>query len=149
MQKNTFGEWLRTTREAKHLSQRALAAEMGVTPGYIWQVERGTAPIPTDDRLERLAEVLGEDREQVFKNAGRLPEDLFLTFIKVRDWDAVRSLPWDEISRRLRQDKNFTLQFTRSSEGAEGEPSWKTRLVTDTKQVPKGKRASSAKRSHR
>jgi transcriptional regulator with XRE-family HTH domain len=99
----SFGEWLKTVRESRGLSQRRLAAAVGVTPGYVWQVEKGTAPVPTDDKLERLSAALGETIDTVFSHAGRIPPDLLQALQSDTEfrWKILRALPWDDIKRRL------------------------------------------------
>ncbi len=54
-----FGYTLRTIRTAAGISLRRLAKDVGVSPAYLSQVERGTLPPPTLPRLRDIAKVLG------------------------------------------------------------------------------------------
>jgi transcriptional regulator with XRE-family HTH domain len=50
---------IKTLREKKGLSQKALAERVGVTDAYITMLETGTRKNPSLDVLKRLAKVLG------------------------------------------------------------------------------------------
>jgi transcriptional regulator with XRE-family HTH domain len=74
------GERLRQVREGlkkkdRRFSLRQLAERVGVTPGYLSQVENGRET-PTDEKLDMLAAELGEDPGVLRILSGRLPEDL-------------------------------------------------------------------------
>lgn len=73
---NSFGEALRERRLAKGFSLRQFAAEVGVSPTYLSQVEQGNVQPPTADRVKRMAELLGENPDEWIALAGRVPEDL-------------------------------------------------------------------------
>lgn len=49
--------FLRWTREQRGLSQRGLAAAIGISPGHMCEIEAGTRSA-TDQMLTKLAEVL-------------------------------------------------------------------------------------------
>lgn len=57
-QEKIFSERLRTTREAKNLSQTALAERCGLQPSAISHFETGRR-LPSFDNLKRLADALG------------------------------------------------------------------------------------------
>ena len=50
---------IKTLRQAKGLSQRALAARVGVTAAYITMLERGKKTNPSLPTLRKLAKALG------------------------------------------------------------------------------------------
>jgi transcriptional regulator with XRE-family HTH domain len=50
---------IQTLREAKGMTQRALAKQAGVTPGYVAQLEMGARKNPSLEVLRRLAKALG------------------------------------------------------------------------------------------
>lgn len=62
---------LRTLRERKGLSQRALAERVGVTPAYITMLERGARKNPTVDTLKRIAKALGVSVGELLERAER------------------------------------------------------------------------------
>ena len=74
--RRTFGELLREKRVEKGFSLRKFAAEVGVSPTYLSQVEQGNVQPPTADRVKRMAELLGENPDLWIALAGRVPEDL-------------------------------------------------------------------------
>lgn len=74
--RKAFGQLLRQKRLAKGLSLRKFAALVGVSPTYLSQVEQGNADPPTAERVRTMAELLGEDADELTALAGRVPEDL-------------------------------------------------------------------------
>jgi len=71
-----FGQMLREKRIEKGYSLRKFAQEVGVSPTYLSQVEQGNVQPPTADRVKRMAEILGENPDEMIALAGRVPEDL-------------------------------------------------------------------------
>lgn len=54
----TFGTYLRKRRESLGMSIRGLAAELKVSAAYISDIEKGNRYAPSQEKLERLMEVL-------------------------------------------------------------------------------------------
>jgi len=54
-----LGRMISTRRESRNMTQRALAAKVGVTPGYLALLELGKRENPSLDVLKRLAKALG------------------------------------------------------------------------------------------
>ena len=73
---NTFGQWLREKRLAKGFSLRKFAELVGVSPTYLSHVEQGNSDPPTADRVKTMAELLGENADEMIGLAGRMPDDL-------------------------------------------------------------------------
>ena len=71
-----FGETIRKKRLAKGLSLRRFAQLVGVSPTYMSQVEQGKFSPPTAERIRRMAEILGENPDELIALAGRVPADL-------------------------------------------------------------------------
>lgn len=71
-----FGQWLRQKRIAKGFSLRKFAEQVGVSPTYLSHVEQGAADPPTAERVKTMAELLGENADEMIALAGRMPEDL-------------------------------------------------------------------------
>jgi len=59
MSPKTLKTVIKTLRQAKGLSQRALAARVGVTAAYITMLERGKKTNPSLPTLRKLAKALG------------------------------------------------------------------------------------------
>jgi transcriptional regulator with XRE-family HTH domain len=74
--KNQFGQMVRSKRVAKGFSLRKFAELVGFSPTYLSQVEQGNVMPPTADRVKRMAELLGENTDEMTALAGRVPEDL-------------------------------------------------------------------------
>ena len=56
-----LGKMLKQRREAKHLTQAALAGKVGVSQAYIAKLESGDKTNPTLDLLRKIAKALGGD----------------------------------------------------------------------------------------
>ncbi len=78
MSKNrrTFGQFLREKRLAKGFSLRKFAKLVDVSPTYLSQVEQENVDPPTAERVQRMAELLGENADELIALAGRVPDDL-------------------------------------------------------------------------
>src|SRR5947209_18895809 len=74
--KKRFGQLIRDRRTAKALSLRKFAALVGVSATYVSQVEQGNCDPPTAERVRRMAEILGENADELSALAGRVPDDL-------------------------------------------------------------------------
>ena len=71
-----FGPTLRDMRLAKGYSLRKLADLVGVSPTYLSQVEQGNVDPPTAERVQKMAEILKENADELIALAGRVPGDL-------------------------------------------------------------------------
>jgi len=71
-----FGALIREKRLAKGLSLRRFAQLVGISPTYVSQIETGNFDPPTAERVQRMAEILGESADVLAALAGRVPEDL-------------------------------------------------------------------------
>lgn len=73
----SFGQHIRKKRLARGLSLRKFAELIDVSPTYLSLVEQGKVERPpTAERIRRMAEVLGENPDQLAALAGRVLEDL-------------------------------------------------------------------------
>ncbi len=71
-----FGQMLPEKRIAKGYSLRKFAHLVDISPTYLSQVEQGNVQPPTAERVQRMAELLGENPDEWIALAGRVPEDL-------------------------------------------------------------------------
>jgi len=74
--RRTFGPTLREKRLAKGFSLRKFAKLVDVSPTYLSQVEQENVDPPTAERVQRMAEILGENADELIALAGRVPDDL-------------------------------------------------------------------------
>lgn len=67
-----FGEALRDLRRKKGITQRTLAAAIGVSPAYLSALEHGQRGKPTFDLLQRIAgyfNIIWDEAEELFRVA--------------------------------------------------------------------------------
>jgi transcriptional regulator with XRE-family HTH domain len=81
-----LGAELRRLRISRHLSVRTLAGQLGFSPSFISQVERGQAS-PSIASLERIAETLGVGLRDLFTE----PDARSAFFVKTEDRPAITS----------------------------------------------------------
>lgn len=58
------------------MTLRQFAKLVGVSPTYVSQVETGNFVPPTVERVQRMAEILGEPADALIALSGRMPQDL-------------------------------------------------------------------------
>ena len=54
-----FGALVRREREAKEIGLREMAKKIGVSPTYLSKIERGDFDPPAEDKVRRIAEIIG------------------------------------------------------------------------------------------
>ena len=55
----TFGSFVREHRMSRGLSQRNQAANLEISPDYMSNIETDRKPAPTQEKLDKLVEILG------------------------------------------------------------------------------------------
>jgi transcriptional regulator with XRE-family HTH domain len=68
---HAFGQRIRALRRAKKLKQKDVADQLPMSPGHLSRIETGDYGPPSDEVIERLAEVLEADRLELLRIAGR------------------------------------------------------------------------------
>jgi HTH-type transcriptional regulator, competence development regulator len=68
-----FGERVRSLRRERKITQRELAEQIPMSSGHLSRIETGDYGPPSDEVIERLAEVLATDRIELLRLAGRDP----------------------------------------------------------------------------
>ncbi len=71
-----FGQRLRDLRKQKNLSQRDLAARVGIDFTYLSKIEGGRSDPPSEVIIRRIAQVLEADEDELINLAGKVPKDL-------------------------------------------------------------------------
>lgn len=76
-----FGNHVRQLREQRRevnrrYSIRQTAQRIGIEPAYLSKIERGDAPPPSEETIQRLAADLGEDADVLLALAGKVPSDI-------------------------------------------------------------------------
>lgn len=67
--------FIKSRRESLGLSQSDVAGSLGVTKSLMSHLESGKRP-PTDDQIEKLADILSVPKELLILGSGRLPDDV-------------------------------------------------------------------------
>ncbi len=71
-----FGQRLRDLRKKKNLSQRDLAAQVGIDFTYLSKIEGGRLDPPSEVVIRRIAQVLEANEDELINLAGKVPKDL-------------------------------------------------------------------------
>src|SRR6266436_3137114 len=74
--KEKFGEFVRREREAKEIGLREMAKKIGVSPTYLSKIERDAFDPPAEDKVRKIAEIIGRDADELLALAGRVASDL-------------------------------------------------------------------------
>jgi HTH-type transcriptional regulator, competence development regulator len=93
-----FGAFIRREREAKEFGLREMARKIGVSPTYLSKVERDEFSPPVEDKVRKIAGILGLDADELLALAGRVASDLT---------DIIRERP-REMADFLRTAKGLT-----------------------------------------
>lgn len=73
----TLGDRLKRIRSSRGLGLRSTANMVGVSATYLSRIENNTETSPpTEEKLKKLAEVLGDDFDELMRLAGRVPTDV-------------------------------------------------------------------------
>lgn len=71
----TFADFVKIHRAKLGISRNELARRVGVTPQYLMDIERDRG-IPTEEKIEKLVEVLQGDKREAYKLADKLPLEI-------------------------------------------------------------------------
>lgn len=71
----SLGDRLKRTRSSRGLGLRGTANLVGVSPTYLSRVENNLEA-PTEEKIQKLAEVLGDNFDELMRLAGKVPTDV-------------------------------------------------------------------------
>jgi HTH-type transcriptional regulator, competence development regulator len=74
--RKSFGALVRREREAKEIGLREMAKKIGVSPTYLSKIELGDFDPPAEDKVKKIAEIIGRDPDELLALAGRVATDL-------------------------------------------------------------------------
>jgi HTH-type transcriptional regulator, competence development regulator len=74
--RKSFGALVRREREAKEIGLREMAKKIGVSPAYLSKIERDEFDPPAEEKVRRIAEIIGRDPDELLALAGRVSSDL-------------------------------------------------------------------------
>ena len=72
----TFGQRIQRLRREHGMTQRQVAAELGIDFTYLSKLENDRGEPPGEDTVRRLAAVLQTDEEMLLALAGKVPAEL-------------------------------------------------------------------------
>jgi HTH-type transcriptional regulator, competence development regulator len=72
----SFGALVRRERVAKEIGLREMAKMIGVSPTYLSKIERDDFDPPAEDKVRKIAEIIGHDPDRLLALAGRVASDL-------------------------------------------------------------------------
>lgn len=102
-----FGEKIRELRKAKHLGQRALAEQVGISFTYLSKIENEKLDFgdyPSEELIRKLAEALGHDADELLLLAKKIPEDIRSRVLERPDaFRKIARLDDDELNELLRE----------------------------------------------
>jgi len=106
--RKSFGALVRREREAKEIGLREMAKKIGVSPTYLSKIERGDFDPPAEDKVRKIAEIIGRDADELLALAGKVASDL-TEIIRQRPREmadflrAAKGLTAGDIARLVRQ----------------------------------------------
>lgn len=98
----SFGRFLKKRRKQKGMSQRALAAEVGINHTYLSKVENDAPGFSSlsEESLTRIADALQVDRDEMIARAGKVPSDV--RRILVDDFSLIKEIRGLSAARQKR-----------------------------------------------
>jgi transcriptional regulator with XRE-family HTH domain len=71
-----FGAFIRREREAKEIGLREMAKKIGVSATYLSKIERDEFDPPAEDKVRKIAAILGSDPDELLALGGRVASEL-------------------------------------------------------------------------
>ncbi len=93
-----FGAYVRREREDRGFGLREMAKKVGVSPTYMSKVERDEFKPPAEDKIRKIADILGIDVDELLALAEKVSSDLS---------EIIREHP-RELAKFLRTSKGLT-----------------------------------------
>ena len=75
MENLTFGEYLKKIRVENKISQRDLAAQIGVDFTYLSKIENNKMAPPSEETIKKIAQALNENVDNLILLANKIPSD--------------------------------------------------------------------------
>ena len=76
MTDTTLGQIIKSARVKLNYGLRPLAQKLGLSPGYICQIEYDKCSPPKEETLVRIAKSLEIDPDILLRKAGKVPSDI-------------------------------------------------------------------------
>ena len=78
----TFGKHIRQWRTERGLGLRRFAKAVGVSPTFVSKMERGTGPLPGEATIRKMAEILGQNPDELLALADKVAADVLAVITK-------------------------------------------------------------------
>lgn len=72
----TFGAIVRRERMGLEIGLRQFSKMIGVSPTYLSKIERDEIPPPAEDKVRKIAQIIGRNPDEMLALAGRVSSDL-------------------------------------------------------------------------
>ncbi|CUH95551.1 hypothetical protein P22_1622 [Propionispora sp. 2/2-37] len=107
---NQFGKLLKSLRHEKKISQRKLAELVGIDYTYISKIENGVQEPPSEDKIIKIAKVLGKDANAMLISANKVPSNFQKIITENKDVplflqkaNSLSPKQWDSIHRIINE----------------------------------------------
>ncbi len=103
-----FGQFIRDSRENLKITLRQLARDVGMSPAYLSQIERGRFAPPSEEKILLLAKRLKLNSDELMALADKIPSDLKSIFIAqpkpvadfLRTAQGLSESAWEELRKQ-------------------------------------------------
>ena len=108
----TFGHTLRELRRSKGISQRELAAMVGVDFSYISKIENDRLPPPAADTTVKICNALETSPDTLLALSGKIPSELrdtigsspaAMQFVRSAKSMDLTEQEWEELTKQLKR----------------------------------------------
>lgn len=76
MNDTTFGQLVADNRKKLGISGRKLADKLGLSSGYVFQIEKGNYQPPSEAVLKNMAKIFNIHSDDLILKAGKIPADI-------------------------------------------------------------------------
>jgi len=108
----TFGRMLRELRRSRGISQRNLAAKVGVDFSYISKIENDRLPPPAADTIVKICNALEVSPDSLLVLSGKIPKELkeaigsspaAMQFIRSAQSMGLTEEEWKKLTKQLKR----------------------------------------------
>lgn len=106
-----FGRILKESRLKARMGLREVAGRIGISPGYLSDLENEKVPPPSERIILEMAVVLGVDKEELLKAASKVDPELSeyvahepkaATFLRLAKEQGYRNGDWDKLTQLVK-----------------------------------------------
>lgn len=140
MKEKKFGETVRTLRESRGISLRKFAKIISISSTYLSKIERDEYLPPSEEKIIKIAKILGQDYDELLALAGKISSDLPKIILKYPKQMAAlirstKSLPVESISQLTYQILSTTKNMVTLSVGGGENDAFTLKVPLETDSV--------------